>query len=447
MKIILSIFLAVFISGCAPKSSVDSYKVVNKFTNEEYLVNTKWHEGYNEENLNKFINLGLNSNADLKILSLNIFESLAKTGLLEANLYPTMSSSYGLESGRDISLSENFRHNYRANVMVSYELDLYGKIKDSINSAKWKSVVSWYDLESAKLSLINSITDSYFKALFINDALKLLDENLKNYKRLYFITKAKLDLGKEVPINLLELNKTILNLESKILSYKKEKEINYEFLRNLLHLKPNDSLNLDNLSLYNVKFQGIDMSVPSYAISNRPDLRKYISSINSAFYEYKISQKDFYPTLNLGASLSSSSSDFKGSSELDFLSGSIKINLPFLDYKRLKENLKIKEIEFEKRVVEYEKNLLKALNEVNLYYKEYEISLQNLNLYENILNNSKKLSEIYLFRYEYGNSELKNYLEAKNSEISARINLLNEKYKALNSEILIYKSMAGKFKK
>ena len=445
MKVAIYTFLAVFLVGCAPKSSVDNYEVVKEFKNEEYLVDTKWYGGYKQAKLSEFINLGLTNNFDLKLSALNIASAMARAGVLEADLYPTFSSSFSMQSSRDISTQQSWRDDFNTNIMASYELDLYGKIRDSINAANWNTTATIYDMESVKLSLLNSITDSYFKALFINDVLKLLDENLNNYKKLYEITKAKLDFGKEMPANLLELNKAILNLQSRVLGYKKDKEVNYEFLRNLLNLKPNENLNLDNLSLRNVTFQGVNLNVPSYAIANRPDLRKAVSSINSSFYDYKVSQKNFYPTISLGASLVASSDSFSGSSELDFLSGSLRVILPFFDYKRLEKNLKIKEIEFEKRVIEYEKTLLKALNEVSLYYKEYEISLKGLKLYEDILKNSQELSNLYLTRYEYGNVELKDYLEAKNSEISARINLLNEKYKTLNSEILVYKAMAGKF--
>ncbi|NLK67270.1 MAG: TolC family protein [Campylobacteraceae bacterium] len=451
MRVFIYVFLALFLVGCAPKSTVDNYRVVSEFKDEEFLVEREWYIGYQEFKLNELVSLGLKNNSDLKLSALNIASAMARAGLVEADLYPTLSGSLSGESGRDISVQQEWRDSFNSNIMASYEVDLYGKIRDSVNSANWDVVASEFDMESVKLNLVNSIVDSYFKALFINDSLRLLDENLQNYKKLYAITKAKRDYGRDSGINLLELNKSILNLESKILSYKKDRERNLELLRNLLNLKPEESLkleslNLESLSLRDVAFQGVDLSVPSYAISNRPDLRKGISSINSAFYNYKVSQKNFYPSLSLGASLTASSDSFRGITELDFLSGSVRLNLPFLDYKRLKENLKIKEIEFEKRVVEYERALIKALNEVSLYYKEYEISLTNLALFEDILKNSQSLSKLYLDKYNYGNAELKDYLDAKNSEISARINLLNEKYKTLNSEILIYKAMAGKFR-
>ena len=57
----------------------------------------------------------------------------------------------------------------------------------------------------------------------------------------------------------------------------------------------------------------------------------------------------------------------------------------------------------------------------------------------------EEISKIYELKYSYGKIELKEFLEAKNSELEAKIGLLKAKYMLLQDEINIYKAMAGKF--
>ncbi|NLY04265.1 MAG: TolC family protein [Campylobacter sp.] len=448
MRLIANIFLVVILAGCAGKSAVDNYQVVENFIdeNETFIIDEKWYLGYSQASLNNLIDRALIANQDLKIASLNSLQAMAKVGLVSADMLPTFSASWGVESGRDISVPQNWQDSYNASVAVSYELDLYGKIRNSVSAAEWEQNATIYDMEATKLNIINSVVDSYFKELFIRDTLKLLDQNLENYRDLKAIVTAKVNCGKSLPIDLLEINKSILSLENQILNYKRDRVANQELLRNLLHLKPDESLNLGGMPLMEIKFMGVDTSVPVFAVGNRPDLRALISRINASFYDYKISQKDFYPSISLGGSLSASSKDFRGSSELDFLSGSLKINLPFLNYKRLKANLRISELEFDKKVAQYEEGLVSALNEIDRYYYEYQNSILRFENYKDIISNSQQLSKLYLTRYNAGKVELKDYIDAKNSEISAHMNLVSEKYTTLNSEILVYKAMAGKFK-
>ncbi|CZE48818.1 TolC family protein [Campylobacter geochelonis] len=449
MRVIFYVLLSFFIVGCASKSAVDNYEVVESFEDENltYEIDKNWYKSYNQTELNTLVDRALVYNSDLKISALNIAQAYARAGLIEADLLPTFSSGFGGSVSRDISKNDSsWKENYNANISASYELDIFAKLRNSASQADWEANASVFDLESLRLSVINSVVDGYFKELFINDTLKLLDENLQNYKKLQAITRAKFELGKDTLVNLLEFDKSIISLKSRILSFQKDRLTNEELLKNLLHLKPNDELNFAKMTLDEVTLLGVDLNIPYYALGNRPDLRALISRINSSFYGYKVNQKAFYPTVTIGASLSSSEEKFSDVFGLDLLSGNVKINLPFLDYTRLKQRVKISEIEFEKRVLEYEKALNSALNELNLHYKEYEISLFSLQNYQNIVDNSNKLSSLYLTKYEQGSSELKDYLDAKNSEISAKINFIQEKYKALNSEILVYKSMAGKFK-
>ena len=92
----------------------------------------------------------------------------------------------------------------------------------------------------------------------------------------------------------------------------------------------------------------------------------------------------------------------------------------------------------------YAQMLTTALNEIDAGYKNLqkdEAVLRNLN--EN-LRNLSSISDIYKLKYDYGKTELKNYLEAQNSLLEGRSSLLAQKYKILQDEIGIYKATAGK---
>lgn len=435
-----AVFVAIFISGCAIKEL--DYEVVENFSDENISVDREWYKNYNQKILNEYADLALRQSSDLRTAMLNIDAAYANAGLSRSDLIPTLSAGHDMSRSRKIDRGDEFRSGFSTSVGVSYELDLFGKFRSSMQARKWDIEASFFDLESVKLSLVNSVVSEYFYMLYLNDAIKFTRENLEIYQNQKEIISAKYSLGRSGLIELRQIEQSYISLENRLNSLNKELENVKKLLRDLLGSELEFSRNLP--SILSVKPQGVSLEVPFSALSNRPDLRANISRINSAFYDHKRAKLNFYPSISLGANLSSKG-NFDESFEMSDLSGLISIKLPFLDYSRLKSRLKISEIEFNKAVVQYEKSLNLATNEVRNLYKIYEIESKNL---ENLKANYQKTSEIaelYRIKYESGSAELKSYLEAKNLANSAMIDMLNGHYNLLNSEISVYKAMAGKF--
>ena len=119
--------------------------------------------------------------------------------------------------------------------------------------------------------------------------------------------------------------------------------------------------------------------------------------------------------------------------------------MPFLNYHKLKSNLKVSEANFELAKLNYISTLNSALNEIDAFYKSYINDEALLTNYQEQIKNYEEISKIYELKYSYGKVELKQFLEAKNSELEAKIGLLKAKYTLLQDELNIYKAMAGKF--
>ncbi|PSM52652.1 outer membrane efflux protein, TolC family [Campylobacter blaseri] len=448
MRIYILAILTIFLVGCAPKSGIDNYEVIYKFedVNQSYEVKKEWYKLYHQNYLNSLVDRALSKNQDMLIASLNTMQAYARVGIIEADKFPTFIANYQIDTSRNLNTNNSsWQDRYGANLSASYEIDLFRKIEDSISALKWQTIATKFDKDSLELSIMNSVVSAYFKELFLNSSLRLLNENLNNYKKLYNLANLKFKNGKASLDSPLEAKKAILSLESKILSYQKDRLSNQEFLKNLLFMGKDENLNIPNILLEDVNLVGVDLEIPYYALTYRPDLNALIASINSSFYNYLTSKKAFYPSITIGSTLSSNEDDIKHSFDLIDLSANLRINLPFLNYKRLKGQLKVDELEFEKRVVNYQKKLLEITNELDRLNSEHKVITNELKNSENIAKNNYKLSNLYHKRYINGKYELKDYIESKNSYINSKISILEQKYMLINNEIAIYKTLSGKY--
>ena len=444
----ISIILAAFLlGGCAVTQINENYEQIllkdDANLTANFRLEREWWRGYNEPRLNELIGLALKNNIDLAKSAIAVNKALAQAGVLQADLVPSFNANLGAETGKNIKTGGSWSESYKSGISLSYEIDLWRKLANSADAAMWEANATKYDLEAARLALINSVADAYFEAKYQKESINLYEKTLKNYEELEAIVKAKFELGKEEELSLKQVKSSVISAKNRILNASKSLDAAEKTLRNLLNVRPEFELNLSG-NLSDIQPQGVNLNVPLYVIGARPDLQAAVSRIKEALLGVKVSQKNFYPSITVGAGLSGSGDSASEGLKLNFLSGNIAINLPFLNYSKLKSKLKISELEFETMKLNYAQTLTTALNEIDAGYKNLqkdEAVLRNLN--EN-LRNLSSISDIYKLKYDYGKTELKNYLEAQNSLLEGRIGVIAQKYKILQDEIGIYKASAGK---
>lgn len=449
MRKILTIIAVVFFSGCAATQINKNYEQIlldaNASSNStaNFTLERDWWKGYNQPRLNELIELALKNNIDLAKSAIAVNKALAQAGVLQADLVPSFNANLGAETGKNIKTGGSWNESYKSGVSLSYEIDLWRKLANSADAAMWEANATKYDLEAARLALVNSVAERYFEILYQNESVNLYKILLQNYKQLETVARAKFELGKEEELSLKQIKSSILSAQNRILNAQKSIDAAERTLQNLLNERPGFELNSDG-DLSEVSPQGVNLNVPLYLIGARPDLQAAIARIKEALLNVHSSEKSFYPSVTLGAGLSGGGNSASDAFSLKFLNGNVAINLPFLNYSKLKSRLKISELTFETMKLNYAQTLTTALNEIDASYKNLqkdEAVLRNIN--EN-LRNLSSISDIYKLKYELGKTELKNYLEAQNSLLEGRVGVLAQKYKILQDEMNVYKAMAGK---
>lgn len=451
MRKILTIIAVVFFSGCAATQINKNYEQIlldaNASSNStaNFTLERDWWKSYNQPRLNELIELALKNNIDLAKSAIAVNKALAQAGVLQADLVPSFNANLGAETGKNIKTGGSWNESYKSGVSLSYEIDLWRKLASSADAAMWEANATKYDLEAARLALVNSVAERYFEILYQKESVNLYKILLQNYKQLETVARAKFELGKEEELSLKQIKSSILSAQNRILNAQKSIDVAERTLQNLLNERPGFELNSDG-GLSEVSPQGVNLNVPLYLIGARPDLQAAIARIKEALLNVHSSEKSFYPSVTLGAGLSGGGNSASDAFSLKFLNGNVAINLPFLNYSKLKSRLKISELTFETMKLNYAQTLTTALNEIDASYKNLqkdEAVLRNIN--EN-LRNLSSISDIYKLKYELGKTELKNYLEAQNSLLEGRVGVLAQKYKILQDEMNVYKAMAGRAK-
>lgn len=441
MRVFVSIFMAIFFSACVGVK-LEQLKQENIEENlfQEFNASATWWKIYNNHKLNNFVEKLIENNKDLNVARNNLLSTLARYDLLKLDFYPTLSGDFGVGIRKNLNNS-NEETSYSNGIMLNYELNLYGQISDRVSSANFLAKASWYELEKLRLDIINTGLNSIFEYIYFNDVDKLLNKHLQNLEQMLVIYTAKLDYGKVEYIDFLNIKKSILNTKQNIILNSQNKEMAYKNLKDLLGNKNIEILDeILKFKLEDFELNALNFDIDLKMLAYTPSVLTSYNLLKSSYKDYSNIQKSILPNVKIRANLDGNSDKIDDSFKILFLNGNVSLNLPFLDFARVKQNVKISEYEYNNRLLEYKDNLQKVINEFKLCYENDKYFYTLLENTKNIYDNQANISNIYYQKYQLGRSELKDYLDSDTLLISAAQELIRARLSLLKN-INLYHSI------
>lgn len=449
----LSLSIALAFGGCAvnhtarPDLTLEAGGVIVPAAEaaRRYHITENWWRIYADNRLDVLVEQALSNNTDLKKAAINVNKALYQANILGAGLGPAFNASVGASANKNLKDGGSSTPSFSSQLGLSYEIDLWQRLNAKADAQVWEYQATQQDLAATRLTLINNVVDAYFNIAYLNEAIALTEKTVKQYQDIARIAAAKYKHGKDDAAQPRRAEQSLLSAQNSLIQLRNNRAAAEETLRNLLNLKPGETAAAapDDFRLHTAR--GIDLNVPVSALANRPDLRAAEYRLQSAVKNVDAQKRSWYPAITVGATVSTSSDKARTLFDVPFLGGSVKLNLPFLDWNTLKWQDKTAEANFEQARLHFEQTLTAALNEVLGNYQKYGHAAQALDNARKQYALDQKNSRYYQVRYQYGKNELKDWLEALNTEYSSAQNMLNRRYETLKYESMVYKAMAGRY--
>lgn len=439
----------VLMTGCVSgKYDVPDLKTELNYTREirqKYPANREWWTEYGNGDLNRLVELAIANNPDYLKAALNIQKELYSLNLKQSDLFPTMTASLGASSQKKLNKGKDSTNNFSGELALNYELDLYGKIGDARDAQEFELNATVQDRDSAKLALVNSVIDLYFNLEYLRDTINLSKRNVAAYREILNIAEERFNGGKIDRLEVAQARQSLISEENALLDAQTQYKEMEQSLRNVLNLKPTDELDLRFGSILAQKPLALNLDAPVAVLANRPDLAAAQYRLKKAFSSMKAEEKNWYPSISLKGAVGSSSQHAKSTFDFPYLLGSVSLNLPFLDWNRVKNNVKISEADYQIALIDFKDALTRALNELSYYAFAYEKTRETYaNTRASVLNKAD-VTAYRRERYAVGKSDLTDLLEAARSENAGKKDLVKQKYQLLKYENYICKAAGGKY--
>lgn len=447
----ITIFLLLFfiVFGCSTKQSplitADSILGNNEKTKKSYNINTSWWTEFNDQQLNRLVAIAIGNNAELIISGINIKKILYQANLLRSNLLPNLSASGSLGIKKNENQDNEESRTYTSEGAINYEIDIWRKISDSSIAGKFEYYATVEDYHAVRLTIINSVIDSYFYISYLKSAINVINKKIEYYDKLVKKTQIKLNLGKISSFDLQKSMQSLFSAKQTFFTLQQEMEDVQKNLRNFLNIKPDELNWIDFPDVLSCKTIEVNLNAPLSVLANRPDVKAAEFRLKKAFYDSCAAEKELYPSITVDFGITSSSQNIHNSLNFPIYMANIKINLPFLNWNKIKWNIKISESDYNITRIMFESTIQTALNEVTTAFINYKNALE---CYKNSLdqhNVDVKIENYYKLRYENGSNDITDWLSAAATSTDTDLNILRNYYEVIKYEVMIFKAMAGKY--
>jgi NodT family efflux transporter outer membrane factor (OMF) lipoprotein len=268
-----------------------------------------WWTVFNDPQLNTLEPQIAAANQTLKAAAARLVQARAQIKYNHSFLYPTIGAAPSVAGERYSDARPYFKltppntglADLQMPLDLSYEVDLWGRTRRTINESKEEAQATAADLQTALLSLQAELAIDYFQARADDAQAKLLDDTVQNYEEAYRITNNRF-VGGVSPESDVDQAKAQLQSarveESDITIQRAE----YEHAIAVLLGRPPADFTLKETPLNNQP-PAVPVGLPSELLERRPDIAAAERRVNEANERIGIARAAYFPALNISALL------------------------------------------------------------------------------------------------------------------------------------------------
>ena len=285
----------------------------------DQLQRGAWWEIFGDPQLNALQTTIDVSNDTLRGAQARFLQARAAVGINRAARYPQITTTPQITRGTDSGNRGNATEHERVSdfllpVDVSYEADVWGRVRLGVASAVASAQASAADLESVRLSLHAELALDYFELRGLDAERQILDNSVTAFQRALELTRNRFagGIASQADVALAETQLESTRAQAVDLSARRA---SLEHAIAVLTGKPPSALQLPSSPLTSAPPE-IPVGLPSDLLERRPDVAAAERRIAAAGAEVGIAQAAFFPRLFLTAS-----AGFQSRSLLSWLSG------------------------------------------------------------------------------------------------------------------------------
>jgi outer membrane protein, multidrug efflux system len=426
-----------------------------------------WWDSFNDPMLSSLVERGVSSNLDLRAAVLRIEEARAQRAISAAAFLPTLAAeasysrqrfSENTQSGSLFSSVGNIKlpgsagvsipnpyNQYELRANASWEIDLFGRVRRSVEAADASLQVSVEDQRAVLLSVLSDVAQSYVELRGAQVRLRIAKENLATIDELLDLTRQRRAAGMTTYIDVGNAiaQSTVTHAELPAFEQQITRSINQ--ISQLLAREP-EALRPELESAAPVPPVPPDVliGVPAELARRRPDIREAEANLHAATAQVGVAVANLFPRLTLTAGGGYQSETAGSLVEWASRFGSFgpSLDVPIFDRGRWGA-VRLYKVRAKEAALAYERTVLNALHEVENALTAYSADQQRRAWLEATVAQNRDVLMLSRQRYEIGLVNFIDVLDAERTLQQNELSLADSTTAVTTDLVRLYRTLGG----
>ncbi|HEX7857211.1 MAG TPA: efflux transporter outer membrane subunit [Sphingobium sp.] len=409
-----------------------------------------WWEAFGDPVLNDLETRAEKASPTLAAALARYDQARATARIDSSDLFPTVSGGGDATRSRISAHAPNNSsglpktgNDFSVGATLDYELDLWGRIRNTVKAARADADASGADLASARLSLQSSVADAYVRLRGLDAEAELLRRTVEAFGKAYDLTATRHDGGIASGIDVNRAKTTLGNARAQISAIASDRAATEHELAALVGAVSSDFSVAPRVQPLTAP--EIPPGTPSELLQRRPDVAAAERRIFAANARIGVAKAAFFPTLTLGLGggwETTQGSLLKAPNSFWAL-GPASAVLTLLDGGRRRAEVKLSRGQYDEMAADYRDTVLTAFRQVEdgvaaMRYLATQTVDQSY-----AADAAQRTSDLALTRYKDGASDYLEVVTAQTDALTAQRALLTVQTQRMRTSVALVKALGG----
>jgi len=461
-RIWLTAGIALTLGGCslAPDFLKPDTPVAENWSSDKLAADKEvaidWWRGFGDPALVALVEESLKANNDLQLAAARVAEARAMLTGRQAERYPLLEVEGGATRQGPSEEAVNGGSNdgrpfndLRVGGVLSYELDLWGRLANASEAARARLLASAANRETIRLAIIGEVANGYFNLRALDRQIEITERTISSRRESVDLQRARFEAGEVDELTLRQAESELAAAEAELPMLQQQRERQNNALAVLLGRDPRQMLQ-ENIAVANPidaiqAPASVPAGRPADLIMRRPDIAAAEQELVATNAEIGVARAAFLPTISfsglLGLQSASGGSLFQESASNWQLGGSLLG--PLLDFGRSQSLLDQAQARQRQALIGYRQTVQTAFQEVLDALAGLQGSEQRLQAQERQVTALQSTTRLARMRFEGGVSSYLEVLDEERRLFDTELNLVQTQRDRLQSSVNLYRALGG----
>lgn len=335
---------------------------------------------------------------------------------------------------------------YQYGLDASWELDLFGRVRRSVEQARAQAQAQSEALNDALIVLESEIVQAYIQLRGAQALKASQEENVRATQEALNLTQRRQQNGLTTELDVDQARTQFDETRRQLPTYDKQIQQALNTLSMLVGQTPGavDEELLRSSALPRIPVV-VNVGVPSTLARRRPDIRQAEASLHAATAGVGVAVAAFYPDISLTGNFGMRALDasYLTNWASHFYSAGPSISVPIFSGGRLSSNLTLARAEQQEAALSYRGTVLNALREVEDALVSYRTDRASRDLLQDTLDSAQSTWSLSRNQYEHGLTSFIQVLDAERTVLTDRQALVQADVQIVNDIVTLYRALGG----